>query len=83
MTISKQDYTLSVTNQTIQDVLKAIASNEKLELTGSAAAQKLWDKRISLEVKKLPLADLLLQVVNKGNLQYRVVDKQLLISVKM
>ncbi len=83
LTIPKQDYTLSVTNQTIQDVLKAIASHEKLELTGSAAAQKLWDKRISLEAKKLPLADLLLQVVNKGNLQYRVVDKQLLISVKM
>jgi hypothetical protein len=83
MTTSKQVYTLSVTNQTIQDVLKAIANNEKLELTGSAAAQKLWDKRISLEAKELPLADLLLQVVGKGNLQYRVVDKQLLISVKM
>jgi hypothetical protein len=83
MTTSKQVYTLSVTNQTIQDVLQAIASNEKLELTGSEAAQKSWDKRISLEAKELPLADLLRQVVGKGNLQYRIVDKQLLISVKM
>ena len=83
MTTSKQVYTLSVTNQTIQDVLQAIASNEKLELTGSAAAQKIWDKRVSLEAKELPLADLLLQIVGKGNLQYHIVDKQLLISIKM
>ncbi len=83
MTTSKQVYTLTVTNQSIQKVLQAIASNEKLELTGSADAQKIWNKRISLEAKELPLADLLLQVVGQGNLQYRIADKQLLISVKM
>lgn len=83
MPTSKQVYTLSVTNQTIQDVLKAIASNEKLEITASAAVRQIWDKRISLEAKELSLTDLLLQVVGKGNLQYRIVDKQLLISVKM
>ncbi|MFP6586614.1 MAG: hypothetical protein VB814_03150 [Pirellulaceae bacterium] len=83
MTTSMQVYTLTVTNQSIQNVLQAIASNEKLELAGSAEAQKIWNKRISLEAKELPLADLLLQVVGQGNLQYRIADKQLLISVKM
>ena len=82
-TTSKQVYTLTVTNQTIQNVLQAIASNEKLELVGSAEAQKIWSKRISLEAKELPLANLLLQVVGQGNLQYRIAAKQLLISVKM
>jgi hypothetical protein len=82
-TTSKQVYTLTVTNQTIQNVLQAIASNEKLELVGSAESQKIWDKRISLEAKELPLGDLLLQVVGQGNLQFRISEKQLLISVKM
>ena len=82
-TTSKQVYTLTVTNQSIQNVLQAIASNEKLELVGSAAAQKIWSKRISLEAKELPLANLLLQIVGQGNLQYRIAAKQLLISVKM
>ncbi|MBT4693952.1 MAG: hypothetical protein HOB73_11460 [Planctomycetaceae bacterium] len=83
MTTSKQVYTLTVTNQSIQNVLQAIASNEKLELTGSAEAQKLWGKRISLEAKELSLDDLLLQVAGMANLEYRIADKQLLISVKM
>ena len=83
MTTSEQVYTLTVTNQSIQNVLQAIADNEKLELIGSAETQKLWKKRISLEAKELPLADLLLQVVGLGNLQYSIADKQLLISVKM
>ena len=82
-TTSKQVYTLTVTNQSIQNVLQAIASNEKLELVGSAEAQEIWSKRISLEAKELPLANLLLQVVGQGNLQYRIAAKQLLISVKM
>ena len=82
-TTSKQVYTLTVTNQSIQNVLQAIASNEKLELVGSVEAQNIWSKRISLEAKELPLATLLLQVVGQGNLQYRIAAKQLLISVKM
>ncbi|MBT3889011.1 MAG: hypothetical protein HN617_02140 [Planctomycetaceae bacterium] len=82
-TTSKQVYTLTVTNQTIQNVLQAIAINEKLKLVATAKAQEIWNKRISLEVKELPLADLLLQVAGQGNLQYRIADKQLLITVKM
>jgi len=82
-TTSKQVYTLTVTNQSIQNVLQAIASNEKLELVGSVKAQEIWNKRISLEAKELPLPDLLLQVVGQANLQYRIADNQLLISVKM
>jgi len=46
-------------------------------------AQEIWNKRISLEAKELPLPDLLLQVVGQANLQYRIADNQLLISVKM
>ena len=82
-TTSTQVYTLTVTNQSIHNVLQAIARNEKLELTGSAESRKRWDKRISLEVKELPLDDLLLQVVGKGNLQYHIADNQLIISAKM
>ena len=33
--------------------------------------------------KELPLDDLLLQVVGKGNLQYHIADNQLIISAKM
>jgi len=80
-TTSMQVYTLTVTNQTIQDVLKAIAANEKLELTVTAAAMQRWGKRITLTAKELPLTELLKQVVQQGQLQFKVDDKQLQITV--
>ena len=78
---SMQVYTLTVTNQTIQDVLKAIAANEKLELTATPGAMQRWSERITLTAKELPLTELLKQVVQQGQLQFEVDEKQLRITV--
>ena len=58
-----------------------VAANEKLELTVTAAAMQRWGKRITLTAKELPLTELLKQVVQQGQLQFKVDDKQLQITV--